>query len=156
MTRVLLVCMANVCRSPAALTVAKQRVLELGLAKRLEFDSAGTHVTRTGARMDPRAATVLAGRHYKPAKTRSRQICALDFQRFDLIVAMDRANLLALQKQCAPQQLDKLHLLLDFAPKLGLREVPDPYYGSLAGFERVLDLCEAGLDGLIGAQTGAP
>jgi protein-tyrosine phosphatase len=156
MTRVLLVCMANVCRSPTALAVARQRVHELGLAKWLEFDSAGTHVRQAGARMDPRAASVLAGRQYKPAKTRSRQIIAQDFQRFDLIVAMDEANLLALQGQCAPQHHGKLRLLLEFAPELGLREVPDPYYGSLAGFERVLDLCEAGLSGLIRAQSRAP
>lgn len=153
MTRVLLVCMANVCRSPTALAVARQRVLELELAKWMEFDSAGTHVRHAGERIDPRAASVLAKRHYKPTKTRSRQIIAQDFQRFDLIVAMDEANLLALKAQCMPQHHSKLCLLLEFAPELGLREVPDPYYGSLAGFERVLDLCEAGLSGLFRAQN---
>lgn len=156
MTRILLVCMANVCRSPTALAVARQRVLELGQAKWLDFDSAGTHVRYAGERMDPRAASVLAARHYTPAKTRSRQISAPDFQRFDLIVAMDESNLAALKRLCAPPHHDKLHLLMDFAPALGVREVPDPYYGNLAGFERVLDLCEAGLAGLIRAQAGAP
>ena len=156
MTRILLVCMANVCRSPTALAVARQRVLQFGLGKLLDFDSAGTHVRYPGQRLDPRAASVLSSRNYKPVKTRSRQISVQDFERFDLIVAMDDANLVALKRQCASQHHSKLRLLLEFAPELGLREVPDPYYGNLAGFERVLGLCEAGLSGLIGAQAGAP
>ena len=156
MTRILLVCMANVCRSPTALAVARQRVLQMGLGKWLEFDSAGTQVQWPGQRPDPRAASVLSSRNYKPVKTRSRQIGEQDFQRFDLIVAMDDGNLAALHRQCAPQHHGKLRLLLEFAPELGLREVPDPYYGNLAGFERVLALCEAGVAGLIKAQSRTP
>ena len=156
MTRILLVCMANVCRSPTALAVARQRVLELGLGSLLDFDSAGTHVRGPGQRPDPRAASVLSSQNYKLVKTRARQIGVQDFQRFDLIVTMDDANLIALKRQCAPQHHSKLRLLLEFAPELGLREVPDPYYGNLAGFERVLALCEAGVAGLIKAQTRAP
>ena len=156
MTRILLVCMANVCRSPTALAVARQRVLQLGLGKLLDFDSAGTHVRWPGQHPDPRAASVLSSQHYKLVKIRSRQISVQDFQRSDLIVAMDDANLAALQRQCAPQHHGKLRLLLDFAPELGLREVPDPYYSGLAGFERVLALCEAGVAGLIKSQTRVP
>ena len=156
MTRILLVCMANVCRSPTALAVARQQVLEQGLSKLLDFDSAGTYVRWPGQRPDPRAASVLSSQNYKLVKTRSRQISVQDFQRFDLIVARDDVNLVALKRLCAPQHHGKLRLLLEFAPELGLREVPDPYYGNLAGFERVLALCEAGLSGLIKAQTRAP
>ena len=155
MTRILLVCMANVCRSPMALAVARQRVLELGLAKALDFDSAGTHARRSGERPDPRAVSVLSSCRYTPAKTRSRLVTTQDFERFDLIVAMDESNLAALHRMCPPLHRSKLHLLLEFAPELGLREVPDPYYGNLAGFERVLALCETGVQGLIKAQTQA-
>lgn len=148
-------CMANVCRSPMALAVAKQRVLELGLVKVLSFDSAGTYARRTGERPDPRAASVLLSRQYAPDKTRSRQVSGPDFERFDQLVAMDEANLATLRSMCPPQHRGKLHLLLEFAPELGLTEVPDPYYGNLAGFERVLELCEAGVEGLIKAQGHA-
>ena len=149
MTRILLVCMANVCRSPMALAVAKQRVGRLGLAKMLDFDSAGTHVRGSGERPDPRAVSVLLSRSYTLGRTRSRQVAVPDFQRFDLIVAMDESNLAALHSMCPTPHRGKLHLLLEFAPELGVREVPDPYYGGLAGFERVLTLCEAGVQGLI-------
>jgi protein-tyrosine phosphatase len=153
MTRILLVCLANVCRSPMALAVARQRVLELGLVKVLGFDSAGTYARRAGERVDPRAAAVLLSRQYALEKTRSRQVSAQDFERFDQVVAMDEANLATLRSMCPPQHRSKLHLLLEFAPELGLTDVPDPYYGSVAGFERVLELCEAGVEGLIKAQV---
>jgi protein-tyrosine phosphatase len=152
MTKILLVCMANICRSPMALAVAKRRVLELGLAKVLSFDSAGTYATRAGERTDPRAMAVLLIRQYAPDKTRSRQVSASDFERFDQLVAMDESNLVTLRSMCPPQHRGKLRLLLEFAPELGLRDVPDPYYGNLAGFERVLELCEAGVEGLIKAS----
>ena len=136
-----------------ALAVAQQMVVEMGLAKVLEFDSAGTHVRRDGGHPDPRVKSVLSGRNYQLGSIRSRQIGAVDFERFDLIVVMDNANMAALWSQSPPQHRAKLHLLLEFAPDLGLQEVPDPYYGNLAGFERVLDLCEAGVRGLIKTQA---
>jgi protein-tyrosine phosphatase len=68
---------------------------------------------------------------------------------------MDESNLAALHRMCPPLHRGKLHLLLEFAPELGLQDVPDPYYGNLAGFERVLTLCEAGVHGLIKSQTQA-
>ena len=153
MTRILLVCMANVCRSPMALAVAKQRVGVMGLGKEFDFDSAGTHARRTGERPDPRAVSVLLSRRYTLGKTRSRQVTVQDFERFDLIVAMDETNLAALHSMCPPPHRDKLRLLLEFAPELGMCEVPDPYYGSLAGFDRVLALCEAGVEGLLKSQA---
>ena len=150
MTDVLLVCMANVCRSPMACAVAQQLGRTQGRAAQLHFDSAGTHV-HSGKRLDARAQAVLLKHRYTPPKTRSRAVTARDFERFDLILAMDESNLAALQRQCPPQHQRKLRLLLSFAPELGLSEVPDPYYGDLAGFERVLSLCEAGVRGLLAA-----
>lgn len=153
MTKILMVCRANICRSPMARAVAQQIAREMGLSAVLEFDSAGTHAVQGGERIDPRARAVLTERQCDPGKARSRAVKAQDFQDFDLIVAMDESNLASLRAQCPTEHHDKLHLLLGFAPALDLKEVPDPYYGNLAGFERVLELCQAGVRGLIEAQT---
>lgn len=148
MTHILMVCMANVCRSPMAVAVAQQLTRNCGRATDLQFDSAGTHVQGT-KRIDARAQAVLLKRQYTSGKKRSRQVSAQDFERFDLILAMDEANLAALKRLCPPTRRDKLRLLMSFAPELGVMDVPDPYYGSLAGFECVLNLIEAGAKGLL-------
>lgn len=144
-----MVCMANICRSPMAQAVAQKLARDAGRAAEFEFSSAGTHAEHTHERADPRARSVLTGRHYPLVNTRSRRVTERDFERFDLILAMDKGNLAALEQQCPPQYRFKLRLLLEFAPALAVSEVPDPYYGNLAGFERVLDLCEAGARGLL-------
>jgi len=158
MTRMLMVCMGNICRSPMAVAVARHMAREAdflsnGISDPLDFDSAGTHADHAGEPPDTRAVTALLKRGYEPANSRSRKVCAQDFARFDLILAMDRANLAELQRLCPPQHLGKLRLFLHFAPEVGLDEVPDPYFGNPAGFERVLDLCEAGVQGLIKARS---
>lgn len=152
MTKVLMVCMGNICRSPMAQAVAEQLAREAGRSQEFVFDSAGTLAQHAGERPDPRAITVLLSRDFEPGNMRARRVNDHDFERFDLILAMDQTNLAELQRLCPPQHLGKLHLLLEFAPAAGVDEVPDPYYGDLAGFERVLDLCEAGARGLIKAQ----
>lgn len=149
MTKILLMCTANVCRSPMACSVARQMAAAAGLSGALTFESAGTHAQLAGKRLDARAKSTLLGRSYKPTAARSKQITEQDFQRFDLILAMDETNLKELQRQCAQIYQPKLRLLLSFAPEIGVTEIPDPYYGNAAGFERVLDLCEAGVRGLL-------
>ncbi len=149
MTKILLVCMANICRSPMACSVARQMARNASLAGSLKFDSAGSHAHIVGRRMDARARAVLLSRNYEPDTSRSRQVSEQDFQQFDLILAMDTFNLEALQRQCPPIYQHKLRLLLSFAPESGATEVPDPYYGDTAGFMRVLDLCEAAIRGLM-------
>jgi protein-tyrosine phosphatase len=72
-----------------------------------------------------------------------------DFQHFDLILAMDASNAADLRRLCPPEHVGKIRLLLEFAEGLSETEVPDPYYGNAEGFERVLDLCEAGIRGLL-------
>jgi protein-tyrosine phosphatase len=158
MPHILFVCMGNICRSPMAEAVAQ------GMAARLPgaqpkaafwhkplwvFDSAGTHAGHLGERPDPRALDALARRGYAPGKQRSRQVNLRDFEKFDLILAMDADNLQNLQRQCPPTHEHKLRLFMSFAPGKKGVDVPDPYYGSAAGFEPVLDLCEAGVDGLL-------
>lgn len=144
-----MVCTANICRSPMARDVAQHMVREADDAAHFKFDSAGTHALPGGKRVDPRARSVLSKRGYETGNKRSRPVSEQDFGRFDLIVAMDHANLTALQGLCPLQYRHKLHLLLEFAPGLGTSEVPDPYHGNLEGFERVLGLCEEGVRGLL-------
>lgn len=155
MTTVLMVCMGNICRSPMAQVVAQHLAREAAHAQRssvigaLEFASAGTHAHHSGERPDPRATAALSRRGYAPGNIRSRRITEQDFQRFDLILAMDRGNLSSLKRMCPPAHITKLRLFLEFAEGVDDSDIPDPYYGNAGGFDRVLDLCEAGARGLI-------
>jgi protein-tyrosine phosphatase len=150
-----MVCMGNICRSPMAEAVAQHIAKEAAMAERsavigaLEFSSAGTHTRPSGEKPDPRAVAALTRRGYPSAHLRSRRITEQDFQRYDLILAMDNANLEALKRRCPPAHVTKLRLFLEFAEGMKDLEIPDPYYGNADGFERVLDLCEAGVHGLI-------
>lgn len=144
-----MVCMGNVCRSPMAQMVTLHWVAQAGLARNIQIDSAGTHASHGKVPPDPRAKTVLSGRGYALGKSRSRQIIERDFSRYDLILAMDQTNLSDLQRMCPADHVHKLRLFLEFAQGVDVRDVPDPYYGNVAGFERVLDLCEAGARGLV-------
>jgi protein-tyrosine phosphatase len=114
----------------------------------LEVESAGTRVARSGLRPDVRAQEALRRRGYPASESRSRPLMANDFERFDLLLAMDRANLSDMLAIGPPSHHVKARLLLDFAPDQPVREVPDPYFGTREDFEHVLDLCEAGARGL--------
>ena len=155
-----MVCMGNVCRSPMAQQVTQHLATQAGMAGDVLVDSAGTQAGRGGQPIDPRAKTVLTQRGYPVGKGRARQIGDKDFDRFDMILAMDQANMNELRQLCPGEHTHKLRLLLEFAPATGVQEVPDPYYGSVAGFERVLGLCEAGARGLLAqlktAQPASP
>ncbi len=145
-----MVCRANICRSPIAQAVASHMGQSHGLAALLHVDSAGTHVRASGETIDARARAALVARGYAVPTRRSRRIERSDFERFDLILAMDRDNFADLQAMCPPEFVGKLGLLLDSATGLPDSEVLDPYFGSREGFERVIDLCEAASIGLIG------
>ena len=153
MTKLLIVCMGNICRSPMAQTIVQKLAADARLSQPLEIDSAGTHARNLGERPDPRAAAALSRRGYQVGHGRSRRIAPQDFQHFDLILAMDTDNLNELKRLCPPEHVDKLRLFLAFADGLEDSEVPDPYYSNSQGFERVLDLCEAGARGLIRHYT---
>lgn len=148
-TKFLLVCMGNICRSPMAQVVTLHMAAQAGLARNIRVDSAGTHASDRKEPPDPRVNTVLSGRGYAIGKRRAHRIIERDFSRYDLILAMDQASLNELQRICPAGHMHKLRLFLDFAQGVEVRDVPDPYYGSADGFERVLDLCEAGARGLI-------
>lgn len=143
MKNILLVCTANICRSPMAEAVLKAQ----GLYALVQ--SAGVRAGPRGEPVDARAARVLLQRGYELGrKWRSRRAQVEDFDRFDLVLAMDHDNLRDLRLLCPAQQQDKLHLFLDFVPGHAGREVPDPYFGSIQGFEHVLSLVELGASGL--------
>lgn len=142
--------MGNNCRSPTAEGVLHARLAAAGLAGLVEVDSAGTHDYHVGAPPDPRAQDHAARRGIDLSGLRARQVGAADFERFDLLLAMDHDNLELLEEACpGPHLRHKLDLLMRFDPAAGSEVVPDPYYGGAAGFERVLDLVESASDGLV-------
>jgi protein-tyrosine phosphatase len=153
--RVLVVCTANVCRSPTAEVVLRQRVEQAGLGDRIEIDSAGTHASNSVAHPpDERSVAHAARRGYDLLPVRARRVKASDYEAFDLILAMDEDNLSNLKSTCPPEYRHKLKLMMSHAPARAPRVIPDPYYGGAAGFEWVLDLIEAACDGLV-AELGA-
>lgn len=150
MIRILVVCMGNICRSPTASAVLQGEVHRRGLARSVQVDSAGTYAGHQGEKADPRAIQVAAAAGYEHIhRERTRRVQAQDYERCDLILAMDRDNLANLEDDCPPEHRHKLHLFLDYAGVETGGEVPDPYYGNLAGFERVLALCEEGARGVL-------
>ena len=154
MPRILFVCMGNICRSPTAEAVFRAKVADAGAAARFDIDSAGTIGYHTGNRADPRMRDHASRRGYNLTSI-ARQVEAADFDAFDLIVAMDRENLSDLTAQCPEELQSKLRLMMDFVPDMAGTDVPDPYYGGPAGFERVLDLIEQAADGLLSEQLSA-
>ncbi len=146
---VLFVCLGNICRSPTAHGVFQHRVRQLGLANRIEVDSAGTAAFHIGKGPDHRSIKVAAGRGYNLTGLRARQALAEDFQRYDYILAMDNDNLRDLQALAPPESRAQLQLLLDFSTQEKFTEVPDPYYGGARGFDLVLDLIEDASQGLL-------
>ena len=147
--RVLFVCLGNICRSPTAEGVLRHKLQQVGLAGRVTVDSAGTGAWHVGKAPDPRTRAAAAQRGYRLDELRARQVEAEDFRRFDLILAMDRDNLCELQRLRPSAGGAELDLLLRRGG-LAEHEVPDPYYGGEAGFERVLDMVEQACARLIG------
>ena len=147
--RVLFVCMGNICRSPLAEGVFRAAVVRAGLGERIHIDSAGTGDWHVGEAPDKRAIAIAKERGYELANLRSRQVGRGDFSRFDWVLAMDRTNLTALQVLRPTTYRGHLGLFLAFAPHLGILEVPDPYYGSVREFARVIDLIEQGSNALL-------
>jgi protein-tyrosine phosphatase len=147
--RVLMVCMGNICRSPMAQRVMEKQLADAGLAKVVAVDSAGTHAVRGSDSPDPRARTLLTARGYTGGRLRPRQIVDADFSRNDLILAMDKTNMMELRGLCPAEFTHKLRLLMEFSPGATDLDVPDPYYGSPKGFEHVLALIEPAITAVI-------
>ncbi len=146
----LMVCMGNICRSPTAEAVLRTRLIAAGLERLVEVDSAGTHGYHAGEPPDRRAMKHGAARGYDLSRLRARRVSADDFRRFDWVLAMDGENLARLNALRPPDATARLGLLMEHAQRFpDVTEVPDPYYGPPAGFERVLDLVEDACEGLL-------
>jgi protein-tyrosine phosphatase len=143
------VCMGNICRSPTAHGVFRQKVQNAGLALSVGVDSAGTHDFHPGAAPDRRSQTHARARGYDLADLRARQLTAPDFERADLLLVMDDDNLDETEGRCPPAHRHKLRKLTEFCRVQRSPVVPDPYYGGPADFEQVLDLVEDACEGLL-------
>jgi protein-tyrosine phosphatase len=149
--RVLFVCLGNICRSPTAEGVFRSAVARAGLSDVIRIDSAGIGDWQLGEPPDRRAIDAARQRGYDITGLRARQVSRADFDDFDWILAMDRANLRALQRMQPRDFAGHLGLFLDFAPEMGVREVPDPYHSGPDIFDRVLDLTELASSALLAA-----
>ena len=131
----------------------KQRIRERGLEQQIIVDSAGTGDWHIGSPPDSRAAAAALQRGYDLSDLRARQVVRDDFEKFDLILAMDRNNHRDLTALSNAQQREKVALFLSAVPHTNVQDVPDPYYGGADGFDHVLDLveeaCDAWLDQLV-------
>jgi protein-tyrosine phosphatase len=149
--RVLFVCLGNICRSPTAEAVFRDLLAREAPGLGVEADSAGTHGYHTGSEPDERSIAAAARRGIEMHGLRARTVSPGDFERFDLLLAMDLPVYRRLLRMAPPDRRDRVRLFLDYAPGLGRREVPDPYSGGPEGFEDVLDLVEAAARGLLAA-----
>jgi protein-tyrosine phosphatase len=154
--RILFVCLGNICRSPTAEAVLRVLAAREAPELVLEVDSAGTAGYHVGQPPDPRTREAAARRGYDLGALRARVVEPVDFERFDLILAMDRENLKVLRRRAPTLAHERLRLFLEFAPEAAPEDVPDPYYGGPNGFEEVLDLVEAATRGLLAHLRGSP
>ncbi len=132
--------MGNICRSPTAEGYFRHHLRAAGLEDAYEVDSAGTHGYHVGHPPDDRACRTAAGRGIDISMLRARRVEPGDFDRYDLVVAMDEANLAALE-QMGRGRRARVALMLDWGDG-DVREVPDPYYGGQDGFDTMCDLLE--------------
>ena len=150
-TKILFVCLGNICRSPAAEGVFKRKIKDRNLERLFFVDSAGTGDWHVGDLADQRMRETASLRGID-LTSRSRQISGNDLYEFDRILVMDKDNLqavnLLIQDQLRPIN-SKVELILSYSKTSQLDEVPDPYYGGQDGFEEVLDLLDKAIDGLI-------
>lgn len=149
--RVLFVCLGNICRSPTAHGLLRSRLVDAGLTGQVEVESAGTGTWHIGHPPDARAMAAAAARGVDIGDLRARKVKSSDFSDFDYVIAMDHGNLADLQALAASQGTPRarIELMGDFSPEHAGQAVGDPYYGGDNGFERVLDMISACVDGLI-------
>ena len=147
--RLLFICLGNICRSPMAEGAFRRVAQEEGLLDRFEIDSAGLGNWHVGQAPDTRAQAAAADRGIDISSQCARQVRSEDFERFDLLLAMDSMNHTELMELAPENAQHKIRYFLDYAPNAATRDVPDPFYGGRAGFDHALDLIEAAARGLL-------
>ena len=156
MYKVLMVCTGNICRSPTAEYVLRAQLAAAGLGDAVSVASAGTHDYHIGEAADPRTIKAARRRGLDLGPHIARQVMPADFSAYDLMLAADDTHLRHLASRRPARARAELKLLLDYAPGQGLRELPDPYFGGVEGFELVLDLCALSSAGLLESLAKAP
>ena len=139
---ILVVCTGNICRSPTGEGVLRDLAGKRGLSDRIRVASAGTHDYHVGEAPDPRAVRHASKRGYDLSPLRASQVSERDFHEHDYILAMDRGHLRILRAIAPPDARARVGLFLDASARWKGGDVPDPYYGGVEGFERVLDMVE--------------
>jgi protein-tyrosine phosphatase len=149
MQRIVFVCTGNICRSPTAHAVLRQRIADCGLGLQMAVDSAGLEAWHAGDPPDARSIRHARRRGFEMSDLRARHFRRDDVERADWVLVMDDGHLLRATRMCPAQHTHKLHLLTDFCHVHDANEVPDPYYGQAQDFEHVLDLIEDACEGLL-------
>jgi protein-tyrosine phosphatase len=146
--KIVMVCLGNICRSPLADALLRDKVAKNGL--NVTVDSAGTSAYHIGNQPDERTQKNAAKHNLDLSFLRARQFQKEDFQNFDLIYVMDRTNQFnVLEMASSDAEREKVKLILEILPDEPLNEVPDPYYSGEQGFEKVYQLLDAATDAII-------
>jgi len=148
MTKILFVCLGNICRSPSAQAIFEDLLIPRNLTDDVQVDSAGTADYHVGEPPCAIMQRVAAERGIEMGHLRARQLTLADFDHFDHLYAMDRSNLRTMQRMAPPRHQHKLKLFLSAAPELG-PDVPDPYYGGIQQARQVMDIIEEGAEALL-------
>lgn len=147
-TRVLFVCLGNICRSPVAECVFREQVRQRGVEHLFEIDSAGTSGYHDGAAPDRRSAAAARVRGIEVEGT-SRRVTAEDLRSFDYVLAMDAQNATDLAALAREVPGAKVHRLREWDEDPGSGDVPDPYNGGARGFDEVHDIIERSCERLL-------
>jgi protein-tyrosine phosphatase len=145
----MVVCTANICRSPMAEGLLREELRLRKLDRKVRVVSAGTHVSHPGHTADVRAQRVCARQGIDLRKCRSRQVTGDDFKKIDYILAMDRRNYHWLKKASPISHRGRISLLGSWVEGESIEDIPDPFYGSPAGFEKVLARLHLCVDGFL-------
>jgi len=156
MTRLLVVCLGNICRSPLAEGALRARIEASPLAGRVQVDSAGTGGWHAGQAPDRRAIACARGHGVDIAGLRARQLRPRDFEDFDWLLCADADNLRDVRRLAPDAARGRAVLLLDWAGVQAAGEVPDPYYGAAVDFDHVWRLVDTAAQAVVARLSGGP